>query len=80
MFEEAIYDYTQVLSCNKNHAQALFRRAFAHKAVRKYDLAIADFDRAKALDPDNAQYNVNHRYLKNVNYIKTRGGVRAKSK
>ena len=71
MFDEAVADYTHVLSLNKTHTQALFRRAFAYKAQSKFELAIADFDRARALDPDNAHFNVNYRHLRNVNYLRT---------
>ena len=43
MFEAAINDYTELLKVNPNHAQALFRRAFAYKAMKKYEDAIVDF-------------------------------------
>ena len=53
MFEEAVIDLTAVLKMNPHKPQALFRRAFAYKALKKYEEAIADFDRAKKMDPKN---------------------------
>ena len=80
MFEEAVADYTTVLESNPNLAQAWFRRAFANKALHKFELAIADFEKARQIDPLNPQYNVNHRFLKNVNFLPTAQSCRLRPK
>ena len=80
MFEEAVFDYTKVLELNNSHAKALFRRAFAYKALKQFDLAVTDMTRAKALDPENAHYNINHKYLRGVNYLRTAQSNRTRAK
>lgn len=54
LFDQATADYTVVLNDNPNFAQVLFRRAFAYKAQNKFELAIADFEKARQIDPQNA--------------------------
>jgi len=44
-----------------NNAHAFFGRAFAHKALKMYDAAAEDFERAKQIDPLNPKLIVNFR-------------------
>ena len=54
---------------NKYNAHAYFRRAFAHKALKHFKEAAEDFERAKRLDPLNSKLVVNHRGIKEVNFL-----------
>ena len=45
--EKALKDYNEVIRMQTNNAHAFFGRAFAHKALKMYDAAAEDFERAK---------------------------------
>ncbi len=62
-------DFDFVIRKNPKNANAHFRRAFSLKALRRYDLAIEDFEKAKHLDPMNEKLMVNYKKLKGVTCI-----------
>lgn len=66
---EALRDFTAVLRMSPVNAHALFRRAFAYKAMKRYDEAAADFEAARAADPDNPHLVVNYSQLHEVDCI-----------
>ena len=45
--EEAVADFDVVIRKNPKNANAYFRRAFSLKALKKYNQAIEDFEKAK---------------------------------
>ena len=42
--ENAVKDFTTVISKNPRNAHAYFRRAFSHKALKNYDAGVNDFE------------------------------------
>jgi len=52
-YERAIEECTQVLTLDKNHAKALFRRGQAHLALNDYYKAKEDLEAADKLTPNN---------------------------
>lgn len=66
---QAIHDFDCVLERNPYHAHALFRRGFAHKALRHYEKAASDFEAAKALDPGNQLLVVNYLRLHDTDCV-----------
>ena len=68
-YEEAIKCFTAVIDLNPRNAHAYFRRAFAYKSMREYEMAAEDFERAKELDPENPNLAINYRNLYDVECI-----------
>ena len=58
---KALQDYDDVIRMQPNNANAYFGRAFAHKALKSYELAADDFEKAKSLDPLNPKLIVNYK-------------------
>ncbi|NVJ87612.1 MAG: tetratricopeptide repeat protein [Algoriphagus sp.] len=54
-YREAVYEYSQDLKYNPNDVILLFNRGRAHEEQGQLDSAIADFERALALEPNNFQ-------------------------
>jgi tetratricopeptide (TPR) repeat protein len=52
------------------NANAYFGRAFAYKALRRYDEAAADFQKAKELDPFNPKLIINPKKIYEIPYIR----------
>ena len=52
-----------------SNAHAYFRRAFAHKALKNYDDAASDFEKAKELDPSNPALIVNYKRIHDTECI-----------
>ncbi len=52
LYESAIEDFDQVIKVNSGHAKAYYKRGIAKEALGRKDEAKADFDKAKALDPN----------------------------
>ena len=69
LHEQAVADFNAVIKRNPKNAHAVFRRAFTHKALKKFALAADDFEQAKNLDPLNQKLVVNYKQLRNVNCI-----------
>jgi tetratricopeptide (TPR) repeat protein len=63
-------DFNEVIKIQMNNSHAYFGRAFAHKALRDYDKAAEDFDKAKQINPLNPKLIVNFKQVYNVRYIK----------
>ena len=68
-FRQAVEDFNVVVRKNPKNANAYFRRAFSLKALKRYDEAIDDFEKAKHLDPMNERLMVNYKKLKGVQCI-----------
>ena len=62
-------DFDFVIRKNPKNANAYFRRAFSLKALKQYNRAIEDFEKAKQLDPMNESLMVNYKKLKGVQCI-----------
>ena len=69
-FEEALSDFNEVIAIQPNNQNAYFGRAFAHKALKHYDRAAEDFEKAKELDPKNPNLVVNYKKIFDVKYIR----------
>jgi len=67
--QEAYDDFCQVIRRNPANAHAYFRRAFSLKALRRYEEAADDFEKARTLDPLNHKMAINYKKLKGVNCI-----------
>jgi tetratricopeptide (TPR) repeat protein len=67
--DDAIKDFNKVIKRNPKNGHAHFRRAFSLKALKKFDKAAEDFEKAKTLDPYNPQLVINHKQLKGVTCI-----------
>lgn len=64
--EEAIRDFTKVIELEPDNSNAYFRRAFAYRAILKFDEAAQDFEMARSLDPDKV---VNYKKLHEIAYF-----------
>lgn len=67
--EDSIADFDIVIERNYKNAHAYFRRAFCHKSLGNYDRAAEDFERARALDPNNPNLAINYRNIGDVECI-----------
>ena len=65
----AVEDFTVVIKKNPKNAHAYFRRAFSNKALKKYQEAADDFEKAKELDPLNHKLVINYKKLKGITCI-----------
>ena len=52
LYESAIEDFDQIIKVNSGHAKAYYKRGIAKEVLGRKDEAEADFDKAKALDPN----------------------------
>ena len=52
------------------NSHAYFGRAFAFKALKKYDEAAEDYEQAKQLDPFNPKLIINPKKIYEIKYIK----------
>ncbi len=68
-YDDAIKYFTNVIDLNPRNAHAYFRRAFAYKSVKEFEMAAEDFERAKELDPENPHLAINYRNLYDVECI-----------
>lgn len=69
MHQQAVEDFTSVITINPKNAHAYFRRAFSLKTLKRYAEAADDFEAAKQLDPMDAKMVVNYKKLKGVSCI-----------
>lgn len=67
--ENAVLDFSYVISKNPKNAHAHFRRAFSYKLLKQYKEAADDFELAKKLDPLNPKMVVNYKQLKGLSCI-----------
>ena len=49
--DKAIRLYTRVVALEPNHARAYFNRGVAYRSKQDFDRALADFEKALAIDP-----------------------------
>ena len=68
--EEALSDLNQVVCDQPDNAFAYFRRAFALKALKKYEDAADDFMKARELSPDDPRLIVNKKQIYSMKYRK----------
>jgi tetratricopeptide (TPR) repeat protein len=57
LLEDAAALYTELIALNPEDAQAYHERGWVYNLLARYDQARADFERAAALEPDNAEYH-----------------------
>lgn len=58
-YKKALDDYCDVIKLQPKNSHAYFGRAFAYKALKEYDKAAEDFEKAKELDPFNPRLIIN---------------------
>jgi len=46
-FQKSLDDYSEVIKLQSKNSHAYFGRAFAYKALKRYDDAAEDFEKAK---------------------------------
>ncbi len=61
LWNEAIFRWRQVVAMEPGNAKALNNLGVAYEALGKTDEAIAAYERATALAPDNKYYRLNYR-------------------
>ena len=69
-FQKALDDYSEVIKLQPKNSHAYFGRAFALKALKNYDGAAEDLEKAKELDPFNPKLIVNPKKIYEIKYIK----------
>ena len=52
------------------NSHAYFGRAFAYKALKQYDEAAEDYEKAKELDPFNPKLIINPKKIYGIKFIK----------
>ena len=57
-FDNALEDATSSVKMDKEYSNGYISRADVHKALKQYHLAVEDYERAKKMDPSNAQLSV----------------------
>ena len=67
--EESLADIDRVIERKPRNAHAYFRRAFAHKSMGNFDRAAEDFERARALDPNNPALAISYRNIGQIEVI-----------
>jgi len=63
-------DYSEVIRLQPKNSHAYFGRAFAYKALKNYDAAAEDFEKAKELDPFNPKLIINAKKIYDIKSIK----------
>ena len=56
LFAEAAEDFSSAINEHDSDAGLYFNRGNAHYSVKKYDLALPDYQKAIELDSDNPVY------------------------
>ncbi len=56
----AVEDFTFLIEKNPKNSHAYYRRGFSNQALKKYQDAAEDFEKAKELDPLNPKLAVNY--------------------
>ena len=59
-----------MIKLQPKNSHAYFGRAFALKALKRYDEAAEDFEKAKELDPFNPKLIINAKKIYEIKYIK----------
>ena len=67
--EKAVADFHVVITKNPKNAHAYFRMAFSQKALKHYQDAVENFEKARTLDPMNPALVVNYKKLKGITCI-----------
>ena len=62
-------DFEIVMRKNPKNAHACFRMAFSQKALKMYQEAVENFEKARTLDPMNPALVVNYKKLKGITCI-----------
>ncbi len=68
--EDSLHDYDQVIQLQPKNSHAYFGRAFVHKAMKSYEDAAEDFQKAKDLNPFNPKLLINPKQIYSIKYIK----------
>ncbi|RYY36147.1 hypothetical protein EON62_01990 [archaeon] len=66
---EATVDLTVAMAHMPNSGFPVFRRAFAFRALRRFEAAADDFELARSLEPRDDRFNVNYVGLDDVNVV-----------
>jgi Tfp pilus assembly protein PilF len=59
-------DLNEVIKKQPENAYAYFRRAFAYKALKKYDETAEDFEMARKLKPDDPKLIINKKQIYSI--------------
>jgi tetratricopeptide (TPR) repeat protein len=57
LLEDAVAFYTSLIALNPEDAQAYHERGSVYDLLARYEQALADYERAAALEPNNAEYH-----------------------
>ena len=68
--EKSLADYNNLVKMQPKNSHAYFGRAFAFKALKQYDEAAEDYEKAKELDPFNPKLIINPKNIYEIKYIK----------
>ena len=69
-FQKSLDDYSEVIRLQPKNSHAFFGRAFALKALKNYEAAAEDLEKAKELGPFNPKLIVNPKKIYEIKYIK----------
>ena len=61
LWNEAVFRWNQVVNVDPENAKAYNNLGVAYEALGKIDEAVAAYQRATALEPDNKYYRLNYR-------------------
>ncbi len=61
LWNEAVFRWTQVIEVDSENAKAYNNLGVAYEALGNIDEAVAAYQRATALEPDNEYYRLNYR-------------------
>ncbi|MBI1213861.1 MAG: tetratricopeptide repeat protein [Alphaproteobacteria bacterium] len=57
-YAAAVFDFGQAIKLKPDYVEALTNRAYVYKTARRYELALADLDRAVAIRPNATTYTI----------------------
>lgn len=63
---DALEDLNEVIKIQPSNAYAYFRRAFAYKALRRYDETSEDFEMAHRLRPNDPKLIINKKQIYSI--------------
>jgi tetratricopeptide (TPR) repeat protein len=73
--QQAIEAFSQAIRLKPRYINAYFTRAIAYSQIKKYQLALADYDRTLAIDPNVFAAYINRGTLKNKHFKDSQGAL-----
>jgi Flp pilus assembly protein TadD len=67
--ERALADFIEVVNLQPQNAHAYFGLGFTYKALKRYEEAADNFEKAQELEPHNPKLVVNFKKIFSVKYI-----------